>query len=300
MSSAIQHPRRFSGEEVTSCPLCASARQKTVSVYGRTSLRKCLDCDSSFVFPQPSSSTVMAQFEEPAPLSEAEAQDKFENNREPVLRRVAQYIQRRKTPGRILDVGCATGFFLDRFFKNPGWRRQALELSPQAAEVAGRKGIEVCRGDIRQANLPDSCLDVVTVLDTFYYFPHPQSDLAEFHRILNGDGLLVLELPLATSRIFRTSTCVGRLLGRSHRPLLETSDHLFYYTPKSISRLLRGCGYRVEAIIPLSGNRQSGVLRDLAYRAYYFFSLAIYFFSRSSIFLSPRFLVAAKKIHCTD
>jgi hypothetical protein len=132
-------------------------------------------------------------------------------------------------------------------------------------------------------------------LDTFYYFPQPQSDLSVLRRVLKSDGLLVVELPLATSRIFRTSNWAGRLLSRTRRPLLESSDHLFYYTPKSISLLLRRCGFRIDAIVPLPGNKQESLLQDVLYKIYYLFSRALHFLSGSHIFLAPRFMVVAGK-----
>ncbi len=295
MSSVANHlfPARVGG--TLGCPLCASLDQKTISEHERKWLKRCLHCDASYVFPQPSLSTVTAHFEDSSTLSETDLESKFERNRERVLSRVADYIQNRKQEGSILDVGCATGFFLGRFFPKPKWHVWGVELSRQTAEKAAEKGIRVHCGSIRTAKFAESSFDIVSVIDTFYYFPEPQSELAQFHRVLKGDGMLMLELPLAGSRIWRTSGRLGKLLSGTRRPLLESSDHLFYYTPKSISLLLERCGFRVQAILPLPGNKQEHFFRNLIYRAYSFLSLVLHSASRSRILLGPRFLVAAGK-----
>jgi len=289
--------------ESLECPLCSAPEQKILFEYGGKSLRTCLRCAATYLFPQPSPETVAAHFEnadsgQAKGASKDEAKHleyKFERNREKVLSRVAHYITQRRQPGTILDVGCATGLFLARFFGNSRWQTWGLEPSPGAAAETARKGIRIYRGRIEQAKLSDSSFDVITVLDAFYYFPRPQAELAEFKRVLKSDGLLVLEFPLATSRIWRSSRTLGKLLSGSRRPLLESSDHLFYYTPKSISRLLELNGFRVQTILPLPGNRQARLHRDLVFRAYWAFSQLLCFLSRSSIFLGPRFLVAAVK-----
>ena len=280
--------------ETLGCPLCSSGLGQNILAEDEgTSLRRCSNCGATYVFPQPSAADLAAHFRDD-PAENEDLEGKFEMNREKVLARVAEYIRGRMQRGTILDVGCATGLFLARFFRRPNWDPWGLELTAKAAEKAAARGVQVGRGDVHNARFADDSFDVITVLDAFYYFPEPARELAEFHRILTRDGLLVLELPWATSRIWRTSTSLGRLVSGSRRTLLQSSDHLFYFTPKSIALLLARCGFRVQAIFPLPGNRQAHRLRDLAFRAYALGSSLAYFASGGRIFLGPRFLVAAK------
>jgi SAM-dependent methyltransferase len=306
--------------ETSGCPICLGFHLKNISAYHGKQLKQCLDCRVCFVLPQPSPASVTAHFAEDRlerdyfedyrfeadrfeadrsenhhPAGEDHLTSKFETNREEVLSRVAACIQRQKKTGTILDVGCATGIFLAHFFQSPAWHAWGVELSPTAAARASSRGLKVCLGDTRTARFADSLFDVITVLDTFYYFPQPQVELSEFHRVLKGNGLLVLELPWAASRIWRTSAVLGRLLSHTRRPLLESSDHLYYYDPKSISLLLKRTGFRMQAIVPLPGNRQASRFLDAAYKTYSFLSSTAYSASASRLFLGPRFLVVAVK-----
>jgi len=281
--------------EPVQCPLCVGSSHKLLAEYENKALLKCLHCGASYLFPQPQPQDLSAHFEAKSRLDEDELKRKFEVNRQRVLSRVAGEIQRRRRQGSILDVGCATGIFLDRFFAPSAWDRCGVDLSAAAVERVSNNGIRACCGEVRDGHFPQSAYDVITVLDAFYYFPNPQMELAEFRRILKDDGLLVLELPLATSRIWRTSGRVGRSLSGSKQALLQSSDHLFYFTPKSISFLLRRCGFALEKVAPLPGNRQPTLLRDLGMRAYYGASVALAALSFSRIIFAPRFLVIATK-----
>jgi len=277
------------------CPLCSDPGQRTLLEDNGKLLMKCPHCGVSYVWPQPSPADVAAHFEIDITADQRDLERKFERNRKKVLACIADHIQHRRAGGAILDVGCATGFFLGRFFQKPEWQTWALELSPLAAGKAAEKGIRVHRGDIHNAGFAQAFFDVITVLDAFCYFLKPERELAEFCRVLKDDGLLVLELPLATSRIWRTSRPIGKLLSSTRQPLLQSSDHLFYFTPRSISLVLERCGFQVQTIVALPGNRQERLLRNLAYHAYFILSSLMHFVSGSRIFLGPRFVVVASK-----
>lgn len=288
-------PGKLPVTEMSGCPLCRSLDQKIIAEHEGKLLKKCLHCGVSFAFPQPSPGAMEAHFENWAALNEKEFECQFIRCRERVLLRVAKYIQNRKRDGSILDVGCAIGFFLSKHFRKPKWQAYGVELSRQMAEKAAASGITVHCGNIHAAKFAKNTFDIVSVIDAFMYFPEPQSDMAEFHRVLKQDGMLVLELPLAGSRIWRTSTRLGRLLSGASLPLLQSSDHLLYYSPKSIALLLAGCGFRVEAVLPLPGNEQSRMFRNLIYRTYGLLAQTLYYLSFSRLVLTPRFLVVARK-----
>lgn len=289
------HRSDLGSHQTVSCPICFEQQQEVLLTCGHKSLRRCSRCDVVFLFPQPLPESLKDHFESGGTPGYGNLELSFEHNRNAVLSRVAAYVQTRKPAGQILDVGCATGYFLWRFFANPKWRKSAVELSHRSANIAASRNITVFPGTLAQADFPNDQFDIITVLDTFYYFSHPHADMAEIRRILRPDGLLLLELPLARGRIWRTTDPLGRLLSRSGKPLIESSDHLFYYGRKSVSLLLQSSGFIVEHIVPLPANRQPHLWRDVAYRLFWFFANACNVLSGSGIFLGPRFLVVASK-----
>lgn len=286
---------QFSGAaDQAACQLCLGKRLALLAERGSQRLLRCFECGGIFVSPQPDPIAIAVHFQEPE-LDEEALQRRFEQNRENVLAKVASYVARRRTGGRIVDVGCATGLFLRRFFRREEWESWGIDLNLAEVRCAQKNGVRTYHGTLREACFDDSFFDVVTVLDAFYYFPHPEEELSEVRRSLKPDGLLVIELPLATSRIWGASTALGRLLKGRRKSLLDTSDHLYYFTPQSISRLLQRCGFRVDSIFRLPGNRQETLRRRMVFGAYYFISAFLERVSGGAIFLGPRFFVVASK-----
>lgn len=283
-------------DTVIACPLCGRTEQRVLAARGRQSLRRCQKCGVGFLFPLPAETELAEHF---GGSSGAKTSDS-ENNRHRVLVEVAHRIHMNRESGTILDVGCATGFFLSNFFPQSNWRKLAVEVSTCYADQAEARGIHVFRGTMRQARIAKHSVDVLTTLDAFYYFREPQAELAEFQRILKEDGLLVLEMPVAVSRLLRLSGMAGNWLSGITGSVFEESDHLFYFDPKSLSLLLERTGFHVKEIVMLPPNRQDSSIRDLGYRAYAAASRVLRVLTRSRVFLGPRFLIAAEKSRRTS
>jgi SAM-dependent methyltransferase len=217
---------------------------------------------------------------------------RFGTGPEKSLLKVARFIHKRRAGGRILDLGCAGGHFLDRYFCTLDWEKWGVELSKFAAARAMTKAIRVHVGDIHTAELPATSFDVVTVLDTFYYFSEPRRELEAIRRILKPDGLLVLVLTCATSHIWRNTGWIGRLAGRAHASFLE-SHHVYFYNPKAITSVLRSSGFHVSSLQALPANDQGNSLRNALANGYFAASTVAWHLSGERLMLGPRFLVAA-------
>ena len=137
--------------------------------------------------------------------------------------------------GRLLDVGCALGGFLDAA-KNVGFNVSGVEPSTCAADNASCKlGIEVASCDLKSAGLEEESFDVITMWDTIEHLRDPYETLNEAWRLLKNDGLLFFSTGDASS-------LWARLTGSSWH-LLTPPQHLYYYNPKSISVLLERLGF---------------------------------------------------------
>lgn len=98
-------------------------------------------------------------------------------------------------PGRILDIGCATGIFLDGM-RTLGWQAEGVEPTASAAHYAQQRfGLPVFEGLLEDAHFPDASFDAVTMWDVFEHVHDPQLTMAEIRRILKPGGMLVLSLP---------------------------------------------------------------------------------------------------------
>jgi SAM-dependent methyltransferase len=274
------------------CPLCSKS-VPTVILAGTTrKLMKCHRCGAAYLYPRPSEQELVSFFSEEYISTDEDVEIRFGTGPERSLCRVADFIHGLRGRGRILDVGCAGGHFLGRYFHTSAWEKWGVELSKFAAGRAMRKEIHIQVGDIHSAALPASSFDVVTVLDTFYYFSEPRRELNVIRRILKPDGLLVLVLTCATSHVWRNTGWMGKLAGRTQDAFLE-SHHVFFYNPKAITSVLRGAGFRVFFLQPLPANDQGNSLRNAVASGYFALSSMAWYFSGARLMLGPRFLVAA-------
>jgi 2-polyprenyl-3-methyl-5-hydroxy-6-metoxy-1,4-benzoquinol methylase len=93
--------------------------------------------------------------------------------------------------GRLLDVGCAAGFFLAE--ARAHYEVQGVELSAWSSAYAReRLGLPVLTGTLPEARLPADHFDVVTLWDVIEHVPEPVPLLAEAARVLKPGGRLVL------------------------------------------------------------------------------------------------------------
>lgn len=104
-------------------------------------------------------------------------------------------IERYKKEGRLLDIGCYTGAFLN-IAQNAGWDCFGIEPSDSIAAYArDTYGVTVYPYLLRDLDLENDSVDVVTMFHVLEHLDSPSSELKEIRRILRPNGLLVIEVP---------------------------------------------------------------------------------------------------------
>ena len=178
-------------------------------------------------------------------------------------------IQRRVTGGRLLDVGCAYGPFLQAAAER-GFQAQGLDISPEAVRyVQDRLGIPAEAGSFSSAKtLPGRVFDAVSLWYVIEHFP----DL--------GDVLGILSRRVRVGGVLAFSTPNGRGISgrRSLKRFLRASpaDHYTIWNPRCAVRILRRYGFRVYRI-RITGHhperfRFCGKTQGLVYRCVMVFS----------------------------
>jgi SAM-dependent methyltransferase len=160
---------------------------------------------------------------------------------EPVLRREfarsVDFIRRFRSGGKLLELGCAYGFFLKeaaRHFEVAG-----IELAADAAEHGRRAGLNVLQGTADEATLRQiGPVDVIVLFDVIEHLPDPRETLALCRRQLNPGGIIVI-----TTGDFGSLT--ARLTGTRWR-LMTPPQHLWFFTRESMQRLASALDLAVE------------------------------------------------------
>lgn len=147
-------------------------------------------------------------------------------------------IERYAAKGRLLDVGCATGFFLD-LARGQGWEVVGTEVSDFAARYARERfGLDVRVGTLRDLGLPSEAFDVVTTWDVIEHVLDPMAELQEMRRILRDDGILSIITPNAGS-------LMARLLGRRWEEFRRVREHVYFFSGSTLTQMLQKAGFEV-------------------------------------------------------
>jgi 2-polyprenyl-3-methyl-5-hydroxy-6-metoxy-1,4-benzoquinol methylase len=160
---------------------------------------------------------------------------------EPVLRREfarsIDFVRRFVPSGRLLDVGCAYGFFLKQ--ARCHFDIFGIELAEQAAASCREAGLNVLSGVANESNMERiGEVDVITMFDVIEHLPQPREVLALCYRYLKPGGIIVI-----TTGDF--ASMAARWAGAKWR-LMTPPQHLWYFTQESLWRISRQFGLSME------------------------------------------------------
>lgn len=159
-----------------------------------------------------------------------------------IYRKEKRIIGRHVLPGRILDIGCGDGCV----FRNlpDGMTPFGVEVSPHLARLAG-EACEPLGGSVVQAPAiegvqqfePDS-FDGVLMRSFLEHEAQPLPLLRHVREILKTGGRVIIKVPNFDSmnRHVRGAAWCG----------FRFPDHVNYFTPDTLKRLVERAGYRVR------------------------------------------------------
>jgi 2-polyprenyl-3-methyl-5-hydroxy-6-metoxy-1,4-benzoquinol methylase len=154
-------------------------------------------------------------------------------------RRRLRLLSRYTSPGRLLDVGCAAGFFLDQA-RRAGWVIAGIDIStPMTTWARDQLRLPVMTGRFMDAEPGDAPFDALTMWDYIEHVLDPRAELARAARLLRPSGILALSTGDAGSPIARIS---GK---RWH--LLTPTHHNFFFTRAQLARYLEDQGFEILA-----------------------------------------------------
>jgi ubiquinone/menaquinone biosynthesis C-methylase UbiE len=141
----------------------------------------------------------------------------------------------------ILDVGCGGGKTIDRLaaVATEG-RVYGIDHSEESVAAARRTNrelitagrVDIRSGSVSQMPFPDRTFNLITAVETHYYWPEPAADLREVLRVLKPGGTLVLIAEVyRTPRLGWLNQLIMKLLGgscmtvREHAEMLESAGY---------------------------------------------------------------------------
>lgn len=227
--------------ENTPCILCGNNKyaQKYSQYYSR--IVRCKECGLIYTNPRLKSKY----------LKELYSKEYFQNDHSSRLG-YSDYLQDQKNiirtfdkrlktietfirPGKVLDVGCATGFFMQSA-KMRGWKAEGVEISKYAASYAKKNfGFKVYVGDILKIDLPSNTYDLITLWDVIEHVSNPIEVIQVLKRSLKKNGLLVFSTP-------DVGSLPAKLTKHKWIGYKLSDEHLTYFSKKTAALLLKKSG----------------------------------------------------------
>lgn len=157
-----------------------------------------------------------------------------------LFRNSVELIERyRKLPGKLLDIGANAGIFLNTA-KESGWQVEGLEPSKWACKEAKKRfGIKINSGYFEKNKYRSNSFDVITMWDVLEHYLNPLEQLVRARKLLKKNGILALST-------INIDSWFSKLL-RSHWTWM-IRVHLWYFTSKTLVRMVKKAGYKVEWI----------------------------------------------------
>jgi SAM-dependent methyltransferase len=250
---------------VPTCIVCGERQAETFLISRGYSILKCLECGLRYLSPQPTTAELTDLYSKEYFVS-PNASDKGyseyvadASNHQETFRNRIKYLPKHAPGNRLLDLGAATGFFVEQA-RLAGWDAQGLEPSPWASEYARSVlGQPVITGTLAEAKLAPGSFEVVTMWEVVEHLPDPRQVLKQVASLLRPQGYLALSTPDAGS-------LVARIAGRRWLGWRKVPEHLFFFDSRTLQRLLGDIGFDIvdRRYVSITVDAQFAVTRLMA------------------------------------
>jgi SAM-dependent methyltransferase len=140
--------------------------------------------------------------------------------------------------GRLLEVGCAYGFFL--LEAAPFFDVTGIDVAEPAVAACRQRGLAATCGELTAEWLAaQPPFDAVVMLDVIEHLPRPFDVLRMLHGRLRQGGTLMITTGDVDSLYARAS---GR-----HWRLLTPPQHVYFFSERTLAALLQRAGFGVVA-----------------------------------------------------
>lgn len=246
--SSTTSPRLIDTTErrkVSICNLCESSSHQPFCPENGRGLVQCDNCGLVFVAEQADPQELYALYGETYFQNTESGEVGYTNYiadetniRQTARKRFAHIEGFGSSKGRMIDVGCAMGFFIDEAAKR-GWQVEGLDISQFATNyVQQRFGHHAHNGSLLELDLSTNAYDLVTMWDVIEHVPDPQAYLKRVAELLKTGGLLELATP-------DVGSLPARLTGKQWIGYKLSDEHVYYFSVKTLKTMLDKAGFDV-------------------------------------------------------
>lgn len=235
-----------------SCPLCSGitlVHFLTCTdhlVSGKNfELKRCSSCGFIFTSDPPGEKEIGSYYESEDYISHTDSGKTIFDKTYKAVRKIMLVIKRKfvinsiqKPSGKILDLGCGTGHFLNEM-KRSGWETAGVEVNKKAREHSVSEfGLEVIPPE-SIGSLPSGQYDCITLWHVLEHFHDPFDYFREIRRLLKPTGAVVVALP--------NSDSFDALHYGKDWAAFDVPRHLWHFNPATFSMFAEKAGFRLTS-----------------------------------------------------
>ena len=224
------------------CHICGDTADKpvvcpiTLGPGTRYDLVRCGTCTTAFAEPMPTDAELAAFYD-------AEYFDFARWKYEGRGRAFARKYLGGHARGRFLDVGCATGFFLNGVREASGWRVSGVDIGEPAARYARTElGLDDVRaGELTAVGFDAAGFDFIHVSNILEHAREPLAVLRECRRLLAPGGRIYLSIPNGDVDIRDLMT----FWREEQRPGRSKSGHIYFFPAPALRRMITAADLQI-------------------------------------------------------
>ncbi|MDO8527725.1 MAG: class I SAM-dependent methyltransferase [Deltaproteobacteria bacterium] len=242
------------------CLVCGGCFEKLCSLVNRKTVNRCPNCGLRRLDPFPDETEWRHLYNRKEYYSENLHELHKDlvfgyDEKKAIIQCYKNHLQHIKSayppPARLLEIGCASGVFLD-LAQKAGYEVSGIEVNKYAAEYATHHfGLKVSNSMLEEANLPANAYDIVVAFDVIEHVVDPNTFINKIKRLLRKGGITVIGTPNTDSSLHRLAEFLARAsFGIIQYPLFRFygwgKQHLHLFNPHSLNHLL--ASYHFEPI----------------------------------------------------
>jgi len=235
-----------SNPQEMSCYLCGSTKCSRIHDNIRYDLPprpfRCDQCGFVFLYPRMTPETEKEFYENTyrSVYDNQNAKSLWEASLPEAKRRVSRFMDLYSPDMRLLEIGCASGYFLSEV-KEHVKSVTGVELTKDFVKYARGRGLDV-RESLDQ--IPDNSCDLIFMFHVLEHIVDPIHFLKELKKKLPENGKLIIEVP----NVEDVLVSVYKI--KEHLDFYWEIAHNYYFSKHSLACVLDRAGYQAE-IFPL-------------------------------------------------
>ncbi len=236
--------------EETACPLCKERDDKILFNKESFDVVKCKRCSLVYVNPRltvkESQRLYNAEVISPSVYYKETKEEDYIT-----FQKRLQIIEKYAEKGKILDIGCNIGTFLE-VAKESGWKTYGIDINEGVKKECLKKGIKFFKGTVAKVKFQKNFFDAVIMNDLIEHVHNPQELLQQVKRVVKPQGIIFIVTP-------DVGSYAAKVL-KKRWPHFKPNEHLIYFSRKTLRKVLESEGFVIKEMKHIGRWRKMGTI----------------------------------------